>query len=844
MNKAVIMAGGFGTRLRPVTCTTIKPMVPVMNKPMMTHIVELLKKYGLKDILSILYFQPEQVTSFFADGSAHGVKMSYVSATEDYGTAGSVGFSRKHLKEPFIVISGDVLTDFDLARAIEYHKEKKAMITIVLTRVENPLQYGVVITDRDGRITRFLEKPSWGEVFSDTVNTGIYIIEPEALKYIPEGKEFDFSKDLFPLLLKNKEPIFGYIADGYWKDIGDLSEYLLAHRDVLEGRVDVNIPGTRMNTIGKDVITGENTVIEDRVDLRGGVVLGKNCLIKRGASIANSVLGDNCIVETNAKISGSIIWNDCYVGQNVVIKEAIIGKQCRILNNAYISEGVVVADECHIGESSMLKANIKIWPHKVVDAGSTLSTSLVWGEKWNKYLFGASGISGLGNIEITPEFAAKVGAACGAFFGKQANIATSRDSHKTSRLINRALISGILSCGCNVHDLQVMPPPVSRYQLSANNHKCCIHTRKSAFDPKLIEIKFYDSNGMALSVAKQKSIERFFFREDFARAGCDETGTIHFPHRTVDIYREGLLKFIDEEAIRQTPFKIVIDYAFGASSIIFPQILGQLGVDAVSLNAFADEKRVTQDPQMFSASLRQLSNIVQSLKADFGVMFDASCEKIYLVDETGRILTDDMLLSIMCYLTMKTAGGKTAIAVPVIASKIIEDMAAKFGCKVVRTKTMLRNMMEAALAENVLLVGDGVGSFGFPAFQPASDGLITLAKLLEMLAVVKKPLSEIEKEIPASRLIKVQLPCPWECKGTVMRNLIEDTKNLKTDLIDGVKIYFDNQDWILIIPDPDRPFFHIYVETSTEEVSNRLIKQYSDKIRHWQASAEDKEDQK
>ncbi|HOT78156.1 MAG TPA: nucleotidyltransferase, partial [Candidatus Wallbacteria bacterium] len=386
--------------------------------------------------------------------------------------------------------------------------------------------------------------------------------DPEALKYIPEGKDFDFSKDLFPLLLKNKEPLFGYIADGYWKDIGDLSEYLLAHRDVLEGRVDVNIPGTRMNVIGKDVITGENTVIEDHVELRGGVVVGKNCLIKRGASIANSIIGDNCIVETNAKISGSIIWNDCYVGQHVVIKESIIGKQCRILNNAYVSEGVVIADECHIGESSMLKANIKIWPHKVVDSGSTLATSLVWGEKWNKYLFGATGISGLGNIEITPEFAAKIGAACGAFFGKQANVATSRDSHKTSRLINRALISGILSCGCNVHDLQVMPPPVARYQLPANNHKCCIHTRKSPIDPKMIEIKFYDSNGMALSVSKQKAIERFFFREDFARAGCEETGTIHFPHRTVDIYCEGLLKFINAESIRQTPFKIVIDYAY------------------------------------------------------------------------------------------------------------------------------------------------------------------------------------------------------------------------------------------------------------------------------------------
>ncbi|HOD42331.1 MAG TPA: nucleotidyltransferase, partial [Candidatus Wallbacteria bacterium] len=493
------------------------------------------------------------------------------------------------------------------------------------------------------------------------------------------------------------------------------------------------------------------------------------------------------------------------------------------------------------GESAMLKANIKIWPHKVVDSGSTLATSLVWGEKWNKYLFGATGISGLGNIEITPEFASKIGAACGAFFGKQANVATSRDSHKTSRLINRALISGILSCGCNVHDLQVMPPPVARYQLPANNHKCCIHTRKSPLDPKMIEIKFYDSNGMALSVSKQKAIERFFFREDFARAGCEETGTIHFPHRTVDIYCEGLLKFINVESIRQTPFKIVIDYAYGAASIILPQLLGQLGVEAVSLNAFIDEKRLTQDPQMFSTSLRQLSNIVQSLGADFGVMFDASTEKIHLVDETGRILTDDMLLSIMCYLVMKTAAEKTVITVPVTASKIIEEMASKFDCKVIRTKTTLRNMMETALAEKATLAGDGVGTYGFPMFQPASDGMVTLCKLLEMLAVVKKPLSDIVKEIPASRLIKVQLPCPWECKGTVMRNLIEYTKNLNIDLIDGVKVYYDNKDWILIIPDPDRPFFHLYVETATEEASNRLIKQYSDNIRNWQTAAEPEE---
>ena len=184
--KAVIMAGGFGTRLRPITCNIPKPMVPVANIPMMEHILNLLKKFNLTRILSILYFQPEVITKYFGNGSDFGVEMDYVMATADFGTAGSVKNSEKKLQdESFIIISGDVLTDFDLEAAIEFHNSRKAMATMVLTRVTNPLEFGVVIAAEDGRIIRFLEKPSWGEVFSDTINTGIYILEPEVLAHIP-----------------------------------------------------------------------------------------------------------------------------------------------------------------------------------------------------------------------------------------------------------------------------------------------------------------------------------------------------------------------------------------------------------------------------------------------------------------------------------------------------------------------------------------------------------------------------------------------------------------------------------------------------------------------------------
>ena len=284
--KAVIMAGGFGTRLRPMTCNIPKPMVPVANVPMMEHIVNLLKQYDLKKICSILYFQPEVITKYFGDGADFDIEMEYQMATADFGTAGSVKNAEEKLKdEPFIIISGDVLTDFDLSEAIKFHKEKKAMATMVLTRVTNPLEYGVVITSEEGNIIRFLEKPSWGEVFSDTINTGIYILEPEIFKYIPAKTEFDFSKNLFPLMLKENLPLYGYIAEGYWKDIGNLDEYRMASKHVLNGEAKIKIPGERLNVIGRDVWVGKNSNISAKVKFDGGVIIGENCEIEDGVTL-------------------------------------------------------------------------------------------------------------------------------------------------------------------------------------------------------------------------------------------------------------------------------------------------------------------------------------------------------------------------------------------------------------------------------------------------------------------------------------------------------------------------------------------------------------------------------
>jgi mannose-1-phosphate guanylyltransferase/phosphomannomutase len=253
---AIVMAGGFGTRMRPLTCNVPKPMLPIANRPVVEHGLRLLKRHGFDDIRMLLYYQPQVIREFFGDGTSLGLNLTYVTTETDLGTAGAVRFAQKGLDEPVLVISGDVLTDFDLTRVLEFHRERGSKATLVLARVTNPLAYGIVITEPDGRIVRFLEKPSWGEVFSDTVNTGIYVLEPEALERVPAEREFDFSRDLFPALMECGVPLYGCIATGYWRDIGNLSEYRQAQVDILRGEVDVEVQGQKVGRIGKDVWVG------------------------------------------------------------------------------------------------------------------------------------------------------------------------------------------------------------------------------------------------------------------------------------------------------------------------------------------------------------------------------------------------------------------------------------------------------------------------------------------------------------------------------------------------------------------------------------------------------------
>jgi mannose-1-phosphate guanylyltransferase/phosphomannomutase len=275
-----------------------------------------------------------------------------------------------------------------------------------------------------------------------------------------------------------------------------------------------------------------------------------------------------------------------------------------------------------------------------------------------------------------------------------------------------------------------------------------------------------------------------------------------------------------------------VDYAFGTAATIFPSVLGELGCDVVALNAYLDETKLTRSAEEFNAALTQLSTIVPTLKADLGVLMDAGGEKVFLVDETGKILSGDEALSALILLGLKS-GEVHALAVPVSASQAIEQMADPFGAEVIRTRMAYRSMMEVAASGKVQFVGEGKGGFIFPRFHPAMDAQCATVKTLEWLARAGEPLSRIRATVPAYRMVREHIPCQWEMKGAIMRHLIDETQGTRVELLDGVKIYQDGA-WVIVVPDGDRPLFHVNAEAPTEPEARALSQKYIDLIRSWQ----------
>lgn len=824
--KAVVMAGGEGTRLRPLTINRPKPMVSLVDRPVIHHIIELLKIHGITDIVITVQYLANIIQDYYGDGSNYGVNITYSLEEVPLGTAGSVKNAEHLLQEPFLVISGDALTDFNLTEIIDFHLSNKSVATITLTRVPNPLDYGVIITDEQGNVRQFLEKPSWGEVFSDTVNTGIYVLNPEVFAYIEKGKLVDWSKDVFPRILQAQEKLLGYVAQGYWTDVGTIEEYMRATGDYLAGKV--NLPRVGQH-IGGGVWVERDVEIAPDAQLHGPIFLGHGAKIKDGVIVHGpSVIRDYTIVDSRANIDRSIVWRNSYIGERAELRGVIVLRQCNIRSRAVLFEGVVVGDGVQIGSGAVIQPNVKIWPSKEVDEGATVTSSIIWGSQGRRVLFGRYGITGLVNVEITPEFCAKLGAAYGATLPRASVVTINRDAHYTPRMLKRAIIAGLPSAGVNVVDLRTMPIPVARYFTHASGAVGGIHVRLSPADSRVVDIQFYDERGLDISTSAERKIEHTYFREDYRRVYLDEIGRIVYGNNVEKTYIDAFLSALNAEALEHIArdFNLVVDYANASASGILSVILRRLHVDVVELNANLDERRLFQTVAQFEEGMNRLMKITPVVNANIGVRIDSGGEKIFLVDDMGRRLPGIQTLAAVTALTLQANGGGT-VAVPVTAPRVFEELAARYGGKIIRTKATLGALMQTA-ADNpdLLLLGDSTGNYIFPSFYPIADGLFATIKIMELLTLDDVALSEVVRKLPLYHLKQTKVPCRWEHKGKVMRILNQQYQERQLDQVDGIKIDLGGE-WVLILPDPDGPFFHVIAEGSSEDQARVLTEKYA-----------------
>lgn len=793
----------------------------------MRHIVELLKQHGIREIVSLLYFQPEHITSYFGDGTSVGVKMEYMTAEADYGTAGSVKNGEGFLDERFIIISGDVLTDFDISAAVKFHEEKKAMATIVLTRVAQPLQYGIVMTDADQRITRFLEKPSWGEVFSDTINTGIYILEPEVLDLIPAQSEFDFSKDLFPLMLKKELPLFGYTAEGYWKDIGNLNEYQLASADVLAGRVNVTLAGTKEGASQR----GSDVAVAATAQLNGLVVIGDDVKIGEGSMLTDCIVGDRCQIGANVRMSNTVLWNDVCVGDFSDLTNDVVCNNVNIASNVSIADNVFIAESSVIGEHARLLSGIKLWPRKHVESHATLSRSLVQEERWARELFADARITGTSNVEMNPEFGARLGAALGMALGNNTQFVASRDTDEVSRIMKRSITAGLMSVGVSTTDLQTTTIPLTRQELRTGKFVAGFHVRRSPRHPDKTDIILFGKDGRDLPLSTTKSVDRFFFGEDVRRVPHNDVGRLNFPERSIGMYVERFLASLDTDLIAKRQFKLLVDYSFGLAATVFPQILGELKCRVLSMNNYVD---VTHFADPLSEALGESATIMRSLGYEIGIKIDSGAEKIALVDERGFWYTGLRLLTIVTKLYLDTHRDQEpySIAVPIQATREIEDIAKDYNVNVVRIRNTHGAMMEATKDDAVRFVGGTRGGFIFPEFFVAADGLYSACRILQMLAQTGHHLSVLDSTLPKRHQVSKEVDCAWESKGTVMRRAMEHSDGRMRQLVDGVKI-IDGPLSVLLVPDREFPLFNVTAEADTEAQALEACDRYASFVASW-----------
>lgn len=771
--KAIIMAGGEGSRLRPLTCSCPKPMVPLMDRPVMSYAVELLKKHGVREAAATLHYLPDQIKDYFADGSAFGISMRYYEEKEPLGTAGSVRQAKEFLIETFAVLSGDGVTDCDLTAALAFHREKDALVTLVLKAVESPLEYGVVVADSRGRIKRFMEKPGWGEVFSNTVNTGIYIMEPEVLDLIPEGRPFDFGRELFPALLEAGMPVYGFVTDAYWCDIGDISAYLRAHTDAMEGRI--NLP---MNVRKGGVYRMPGARVERGAVLEGPCFIGEGAVVKEGARIgAYSVLGAGSVVEAHASVKRAILWEQAKIGRNAQARGCVLADGALLGEESCAFEESALGCRAQLGARGTLLPGVKIWPGKQTEDGARLDANLVWGGSVRAGFHA-------GRLPLmNPSQAARYARAYASAM-KPKNVLMGRSASSVALSYALAAEAGLMAQGVQVLDAGVSTLPQLRVMQELLKADGALFINEEDMRP-------LTWNGTEPSRQQQRTIENLLMRQDFERAFSAVTKLPVPAGRSDMMYVGYLLNHADTEAISALCPKVAVCAANEQLLSAAECVLDKAGC---AVRGEWEEEMMELAP------------------GEIGLWLTEGGEGIHLAGEDGSLTESEcVLLKVWAMLE----SGAEQIILPVGATRAAETLATQYGAQILRVKGERASFMRALSEEDR------------QQLMMHFDGLYAFVQCLSMLARRGLTLEKWLRSMPRMSRRTRSVEVARKDRGRILSALLAEEQD--ADMTDGLCVAKDGA-WAWVSPDEEKAECRVVTEALNAETAKELCDFYADRI--------------
>ncbi|MDP4014495.1 MAG: sugar phosphate nucleotidyltransferase [Candidatus Nanopelagicales bacterium] len=820
--KAVLMAGGEGVRMRPLTTTLPKPMLPVVGRPLMAHTIDLLRRHQITDLIVAVYYHAAQIRDYFEDGHDFDVSIRYSNETRPLGTAGSVKASGQALSDgTFLVISGDALTGVDLTAFREFHDRQGADMSLLLAHRGDPREFGVALLDDAERIERLLEKPGWGEVLSDTVNTGIYLVEPHVLDLIPSDRESDWARDVIPDLLRSGAKVAGHVTSGYWEDVGSLASYLTVQSDVLGRLVGAEPPGFQVRP---GVWLAEGAEVDPEAKLVAPVFVGPFSKIEKDAVAGpDTVVESNAIVRRTAHVQRSVLFDGCRIDIGVELRGAIIGRDSQLMRGCRVDEGAVIADGCTLEEESVVTRDVLIYPGKTVDAGAVVQDSVVWESTSRKQLFGPHGVSGLVNVELTVDKAVRLAAAFASTLPKGSVVTVGRDHSRAARSFNRAVIGALTAGGLFVRDLRTASVPIVRAD-TANNSAGGILLRTTPGQPDSLDLLVLGKDGTEADVGKQRAIERAFTRAEFRRPYPRDFGDVRVPHRVAEDYANDLLESVNVVGVTEADLRIVVDTAGGTAALVLPALLGRLGVSVLTVNNRLDESRPTESAAERREALQSLARLVSSSQSAFGVHFDPSGERLSIVDDLGHVIDDDRAALIVSDLALAERQGK--VALPIIATRVADEVARFHGSSVLRTPADESDLSRVVASSEVILGADGKGGFIVPGVGPHLDPFAAFVMVLGLVARAKLTLSTIDSRIPVSHVVHADVVTPWARKALVMGTVREHAGAQPQKPVGGVLVDHDARRWVFVRPDSAEAVTHLWAEGESLADAEGLLGQW------------------